>query len=346
MARNEKPRGIGRREFLRLAEEGRLSGAWLLEGDDDNLRDEAISQTCKTLLAEGMESLDSASLTAPETDELISACETMPFMSPVRIVLLRDQPGLTGRAEADEGLCGYMERVPATCLLLIVSHGTADRRKRLPKAMDRLGHVVRFDPMSESELQQWILARFDVLGKVCDPRAARELMAVSGTDSTLLAGEVDKLAAMTGGDPNIPPELVRRAATHTGEYNVFRMVDAIVGGRAAQAVALMRELLTDGQEPLGLLAMMLRQYRLLQNVKILQLEKVPRQEYDSRLSLRSFQTDQLVAQASRLSGREVRDNLEICLDTEYRVKSGRLNDRTGLEAALIRIIDAHAGQRK
>ena len=345
MARNEKARGITRQDFLARLEGGKLSGAWLMEGDDDNLRDEAVTAVCKKLLAEGMETLDLASLTAPETDALIAACETMPFMSPMRVVLLRDQPGLTGRAEADEALCEYMERVPPSCLMLIVSHGTADRRKRLPKAMDKLGHVVRFDPMGEAELRDWIIERFARLGKTCDPRAARELMTVSGTDSTLLAGETDKLAAMAEED-FIPVELVSRAATRTGEYNVFRMVDAIVDGRAAQAVALMRELLTGGQEPLGLLAMMLRQYRLLRNVKILQIEKVPRQSYDSRLSLQSFQTDRLVSQASRLSGREVRDALNTCLDTEYLVKSGRLNDRAGLEAALIRIITAHAAARK
>ena len=338
MARSDKARGIPRKDFLALLAAGKLSGAWLLEGEDDNLRDEAVGLCCKILLSEGMETLDCASLTAPETDALIAACETLPFMSPKRIVLLRDQPGLTGRAEADEALCAYMDRVPETCLLLIISHGTADRRKRLPKAMDRLNRVARFDPMQEQELQAWIIRRFADLGKVCDPKAARELMAVSGMDSTLLGGEIAKLAAMADDREDIPAELVTRAATRTGEYSVFSMVDAIVAGRSAQAVALMRDLLNDGQDPLGLLALMLRQYRLMQNVKILQLEKVPRSQYDGMLNLASFQTDRLVAQAARVSGRQVREALDCCLETEYRVKSGTLNDRAGLETALIRII--------
>lgn len=346
MAKNEKARGITRREFLNLLEKGRLNGAWLLEGEDDNLRDEAVGIVCKSLLAEGMEALDCASLTAPETDAMIAACETMPFMSPMRVVLLRDQPGLTGKAEAEETFCDYMERVPPTCLLLIISHGSADRRKRLPKAMDRLNHVVRFDPMGEVELRDWIIARFGEKGLTCDKEAAIELMAISGTDSTLLAGEVDKLASMAEPDQSISEALVRRAATRTGEYNVFAMVDAIVDGHADRAFTLMQELLTDGQDPLGLLAMMLRQYRLLQNVKILQLEKVPRQAYDARLSLPSFQTNRLVSQAARLTNREVRQGLGTCLDTEYRVKSGQLNDRAGLEAALIRIINDHRAAHK
>ncbi len=344
MARQEK-RGIGRTEFLKLLKDGRLNGIWLMEGEDDNLRDEALEEIRKTLLAEGMESLDCATLTAPDLDTLVAACETLPFMSPARLVIIRDQPFLSGRAEADEAFCDYMAKVPPTCLALIISHGTADRRKRLPKALDKIGHVVRFDPMGEEELQRWIIARFAASDKTCDPRAARELMAVSGTDSTLLAGEVDKLTAAAGEDEVISPQLVQRIATRTGEYNVFRLVDAIVAGRASEAITLMRDLLTDGEDPLGLLAMLLRQYRLLQNIKIFQHEKVPRSTYDQRLSLASFQVDRLVNQAAKLSGREVKQALDMCLDTEYRVKSGRLNDRAGLEAALIRIISTRTTVR-
>ena len=341
MARQEK-RGIGRREFLGLLESGKLNGAWLMEGEDDNLRDEALDRIRKKLLAEGMESLDSVALTAPDPDELIAACETLPFMSPMRVVLLRDQPGLSGKPEADEAFCEYMAKVPPTCLALIVSHGTADRRKRLPKAMDKLGHVVRFDPMGESELIQWVIERFSTRGMTCDPKAVRELLSISGTDTTLLSGEIEKLSSAAGDDGLITEELVQQAATRTGEYNVFRMVDAIVTGRAAEAVILMRDLLTDGEDPLGLLAMLMRQYRLLQNIKIFQHEKTPRASYEQRLSVPSFQVDRLVAQASKLSGREVKTALELCLDTEYRVKSGEINDKAGLEAALIRIISAHS----
>ena len=336
MARQSAAAAVTRAQFLKLLQDRALAGAWMMEGRDAALRDEAIRAAREALLAPGMESLDCAVMEAPSADSFIAACETVPFMSEKRMVIVRS----IGPAESDEKLCEYLPKVPASCLALFVCGESADRRKQLGKTMAKLNRIVRFDPMGEDELRTWIIARFAERGLTCDPKAARELMAVSGMDSTLLGGEVDKLSAMAGEDATVTAELVERAATRTAEYDVFRVVDAVVDGRAHEAIAQVQRLLTNGEEPLMILALLLRQYRLLQNVLIFRHENLPRPQWEQQLKLPSFMIDRLTRQASRLSGREVRDSLALCLDTEYRVKSGQLRDRPALEAALIRIVSA------
>ncbi len=334
MARQSAPSAVSRARFLTMLDHRALSGAWLMEGSDAALRDDAIGALKKALLAPGMESLDCAMLEQPAFDVFAAACETVPFMSEKRIVIVHP----VGQCESDEKLCEYLPRVPGSCLALFLYGESADRRKQLPKALAKLDHIVRFDPMGEDELREWIVGRFADRGLVCDPKAARELMAISGMDSTLLSGEVDKLAAVAAEEGTVTVGLVQRCATRTAEYNVFRVVDAVVDGRAEEAVSQVQRLLTDGEEPLMILSLLLRQYRLLQNIKIFQHEKLPRQAWEQQLKIQPFQVDRLTRQAARLSGREVRDALALCLETEYRVKSGQIRDRAALEAVLARII--------
>ena len=72
----------------------------------------------EALLPEGLEDLNETRLAAPETDGIIAAAETLPFMSDRRLVLLRDHPAVVGRADADDHLLTYLPSVPPTAVLL------------------------------------------------------------------------------------------------------------------------------------------------------------------------------------------------------------------------------------
>jgi DNA polymerase-3 subunit delta len=342
MATKEKARGMDRVQFMNLFRQGKVNGAWLLEGEEDRLRTEAVQEIRRTLLPPGLEALNGVRLTAPDTDSLIAACETLPFMGDMRVVAVQEQTGLTGRAEADERLCEYVQRVPAHCLLLFLCHGASDGRKKLPKVFQKMNRLVNFSRMQEGELAGWIIAGFAELGKSCDQQTARELIFAAGNDGTRLRGEIAKLAALAGPENRITRELVLRGASPTAEYSVFQLVDAVVAGQRPQALRQMRTLLVNGESPLGILYMLLRQYRLLQRVKIMKLEKVPPQDYAANLGVSDWLVRNYLRQADALSARDVREGVRICLDMEYRVKSGQVSHVGCLETVLLQLFAARS----
>ena len=345
MAAKEKSRGMDRTQFMNLFRQGRVNGAWLLEGEEDRLRRAAVEEIRKTLLPPGLEALNGVSLTAPDTDSLIAACETLPFMADMRLVIVREQTGLAGRAEADDRLCDYIQKVPPHCLLLFLLHGASDGRKKLPRAFAKLNRLVNFARMQEGELCGWIIAEFAGLGKTCDQQSARELMFAAGSDGTRLSGEIAKLAALAGDEPYISRELVRQGASATAEYSVFQLVDAVVTGQRAQALRLTHSLLTAGESPMAILSLLLRQYRMLQRVKILKLEKIPPQNYAAALGVPDWAVRNYLRQADSLTGRDVRNGVRYCLDMEYRVKSGLVSHRGCLETVLLQLF-ADRGAKK
>ena len=140
-----------------------------------------------------------------------------------------------------------------------------------------------------------------------------------------LRTELEKLISYTEDRDTVTDEDVRAVVTRSVAYTVFLLVDAVVAGQEAQAFGLLRDMLTSGEERIGILAMLLRQYRILQHIKIMQYEKRSQQEMQQLLGIPGFALDRNLRQARSLTGGQVKQAVDICLQTEYRIKSGALN---------------------
>ena len=319
------------RAFMQAVKAGQIGGAYLFEGPEEHIKDAALKALRKAVLPEGLEEMNEAQLERPAADEVIAASETLPFLGEKRLVIVREQTGLASRGDCEEKLVDYIQHVPESTVLIFFQRGKADARKKLYTSIKKHGQIVSFDQLSEGELNQWIIRRFRDLGKFCEPQVASLLSFTAGSDTALLGAEIEKLAAHSGEFD------VRKLATRSIEYTVFAMVDAVVEGKEGRAFSLMRDMLTAGEERLGILAMLLRQYRLLQHVKIMQYEKKSVPEIKKLLGVPSFAADKCIQQARAYTGGQVRRAVEICIDTETGVKSGKLNQEGALEAAMLRI---------
>ena len=83
--------------------------------------------------------------------------------------------------------------------------------------------------------------------------------------------------------------------------------------------------------------MLLRQYRMIFYVKVMQFEKQSPADVKKNLGLPSFAADRTVRQASAYTGRQARAAMEACLRAEYQVKSGAWNQEGALEACMLEI---------
>ena len=328
---------MDRKEFSQLLKAGKVQGAYLFEGVEENIKAATLQALRRAILPEGLEELNESLMDAPATDAIIAACETLPFMADKRLVIVRELPALTGRSEADEKLVSYIPNVPESAVLVFLARGKADARKKLYTAVKKAGGIVSFAPLTDAELNAWIVKTFAGLGKAVTPQTASLLAFTVGTDTALLRTEIEKLAALSGDRGEVTENDVRAVATRSVECTVFEMVDAVVAGEEGKAFGLLRDMLTTGSDRLGILAMLLRQFRLMQHIKIMQFEKVPPAEIKQKLGVAPFAAERCMCQAAGYSGGAVRQAVDICLQTEYKVKSGQMNQEGSLESAMLQL---------
>ncbi len=330
---------MDRKDFDRLLAQGSLPSVLLFEGEEEHMKQTALNALYKKLLPEGLEEMNRTLLEAAETDQIIAAAETLPFLADRRLVVVRNHPALMGRAEADEKLVAYLPSVPASALLLFFCTGKPDGRKKLYTAVKKLNGVVTFQPLRDLELTGFVTAAFRDLGKECDERTADFLVFTCGSDTGLLLTEIAKIAAHAGDAPAIHPDSVRAVATPSAECTVFQMTDAVVSGQGSRAFLLMRNQLLAGTDRVYMLSMLLRQFRLLQHIKIMQYEKRSPAEIRAALGVPPFAADQYTRQAAGWTNGQVKNAVNICFETEYAIKSGRLNQEGALEAVMLKLLN-------
>ena len=333
---------MDRKDFDRLLAQGGIPSVLLFEGEEEHMKQTALDALQKKLLPEGLEELNRTLLDAPETDQIIAAAETLPFMADRRLVVVRNHPALTGRAEADDRLAEYLPSVPASAVLLFYCTQKPDGRKKLYTAVKKLNGIVVFSPLRDRELTSFVTSAFRDLGKECDERTADLLVFTCGSDTGLLLTEIAKVASHAGDSPSIHPDSIRAVATPSTECTVFQMVDAVVSGQSSRAFLLMRNQLLAGADRMYMLSMLLRQFRLLQHIKIMQYEKRSQAEIRSALGVPPFAADQYVRQAAGWTNGQVKKAVNVCFDTEYGVKSGRLSQDGALEAVMLKILNLRA----
>lgn len=324
---------------------GTVRNVYCFYGPEAYIRRSAVAKLREKVLMPGLEDMNETVLSAPTAQQVIESCETLPMMSDYRLVIVRDcalaQSGKAkDEAQESAALCEYLPRVPqTTCLLFDLGDGV-DKRKKLAQALMKLPGAVSFDALDDAQLARWMGQTLRPLGKRMDRAACEALAFTSGRDLTMLSGELQKLAAYVGERTDITTQDIEQVATHTAECTVFAMVDAITEGRAQQAFELLGVLLQGGEQRIGILAMITRQYRQMMHLSAMLSERTPQAQQAKLLGVPSFALNRLSRQVGRRSYASLRACVEACVQADYDIKRGALREEAALEQLMLRLLSA------
>ena len=324
---------------------GTVRNVYCFYGPEAYIRRSALEKLRAKVLMPGLEDMNETLLSAPTAQQVIESCETLPMMSDYRLVIVRDcalaQSGKAkDEAQESAALCEYLPRVPqTTCLLFDLGDGV-DKRKKLSQALMKLPGAVSFDALDDAQLARWMGQTLRPLGKKMNRAACEALAFTSGRDLTMLSGELQKLAAYVGERAEITAQDVEQVATHTAECTVFAMVDAITERRAQQAFELLGVLLQGGEQRIGILAMITRQYRQMMHLCALLRERVPQAQQAKLLGVPPFALTRLTRQVGKRTYDALRACVEACVQADYDIKRGALREEAALERLMLYLLEA------
>ena len=300
---------------------------YLFEGEEEFIKQSALAALEKAVLPEGLESLNENVFENPAADELIAALETMPFMGDYRLVVARECGFLSGkgREEDAEKMVDYLENMAPTAILVFYVRGAADGRKKLYQKLKAKNGIVTFAPLDDGELMRWVAQTIKPFGKVMTEDTCRYFTFSVGRDVALLKGELQKLCAHQGEREEITREDIDQVCAKSMECTVFELTDEIVAGHTARAITLLNHLIKNGGERMGILQMILRQYRILYHLALMTADGVSPQQIQKNLGIPPFAVDRAKRQAKAYTVASLKNAVEMIVDTDFRIKSGRLS---------------------
>ncbi len=265
--------------------------------------------------------------------EIISLADTMPFFGERRLILIEDSGLFKGSGA--EPLAEYLPAMPATtCVLFVESE--VDKRGRLYKKVKELGYGAELARQDARQLSSWaggILARE---GKKITGKTMELFLARTGDDMENIRTELEKLVSYTWGRDVITDQDVEAICTNQVTNKIFDMVAAIVGGRTRQAMDLYQDLLTLKEPPMRIMFLIARQFNQILQVKELMNQGMDRGRIASGLKMQPFVVGKIMPQARSFTREQILSYVNLCVDSEEAVKTGRLGDRLAVELLIAR----------
>ena len=266
-----------------------------------------------------------------EVTAIIDAAETMPFFADYRLVIVENS-GLFKR-EADQ-LVEYLDRVPDTTII-IFAESQMDKRSKLYKKISAVGYAAEMGRQSEKELQMWIFRFLKQESKQISARAMELFLEMAGDDMENIRMELEKLISYVGERPGIMPEDVLAICTPQVSGQIFDMIGAVAARRQQEALRLYYDLLTMKEPPMRILFLIARQFNQLLQVKEAATKSRDKAVIAKTCGLTPYVAGKMISLSGNFSREVLLSYLQLCVQTEEDVKSGRLTDRLAVELLII-----------
>lgn len=311
---------------------GQFKPVYLIYGDEDYLRKQYKDRMKEALVGDDGMNYSYYEGKGISVKELIDLGETLPFFGERRLIVVENSGFFSS---SQEEMAAYLKEMPETTCFVFVEKDV-DKRNKLFKAVTSLGYAANMGAPDERTLVRWIIGLLRAERRVMTEQTMNYFLGRIDTDMENIRRELDKLVVYTDGNEEITKEDVDAVCTVHTESQIFDMVQVIAEKKQAKALKLYYDLITQKEPPMKILYWITRQFNQLYQIKELQSKGYPDHVIAERMGVRDFVVRKNKALCQAFSLSELRKAVEVCVEREEDVKTGRLNDRMAVELLIIR----------
>lgn len=313
---------------------------YIFHGDDSHSQREYLAKLTAKFGDPGMLDLNTTRFEGyVSLQDLSQACDAMPFLAPVRLVIVE---GLFSHAKIDrayeKSLEAYLPQMPDSARLVFLEPKALSAKNALIKLADKTknGYVKKFSQPEGRDLEKWIQKRAAEKGGSISPRAVHLLATNIGSNLAMQDNELEKLILYKG-ETEITPADVELLSPYLAEASIFDLVDALGNRNEKKAAMLLQKKFNEGTDPFYLFSMFIRQFRLLIQVKEAAQDGSRPPAISQQLKMHSFVAGKLYQQSQQFSLPQLEQIYRHLLNVDVQVKTGR-NDLTTALNLLVAVL--------
>lgn len=268
--------------------------------------------------------------------KIIDACDTMPFMSDYRVVILKNT-GLIYDAKKDDTnkLENYLHILPKTTILIFIEE-KIDKKLKIFKTISNIGTFHKIDILSENELVNWILSIFKDNNKNISTKEAIYIIRNIGFNMEILLNEINKLISFKSSGTKITINDIDNICTKSIESKIFDLINFMSNKDMDNAIKIYKNLIINKTSPFVILNMISRQFRIILQTKYLYNKNYSINNIASELELRDFIVKEAIKQSKNFSIKILLQAINECLEIDNNIKTGKIIDEVAIELLIIK----------
>ena len=326
-------------DFFKALKSDNLAPVYFFTGEESFVLKSALKRLIDTAVPEDMHDVNLTYLPSDADGQKIAeACETFPFFTEKRMVILEDSGFITSSAKPDkeDRFLEYL-KAPMESTVLVVVAQSPDKRKKCVGALQN--HVVvEFNALSDSELMAWIEKTLRGFNLTIDRSALLFLIEYAEATPQSLICELEKLASYKK-EGVINKDDILSIITPSTDYNVFNMTDALLRRDAKGALSLLSYMLNQKEEPILILGAVSKQYRQILMIKSMLERKASKQEILSTLKIRDFAYKKYEGVCQKRSIESLNKAVDLCYKTDEGLKTGKQFNESALHALILQLAE-------
>lgn len=315
-----------------------------------------------------------------DMDQIRTTCDTLPFLSERRLVVVLGLPkpkrGAADDEDADsasaapaeppaqpagkgkkgkaggvsprafvQALADYAAHTPETTTLVVVA-GKLEATSPLVKAAKAHGRALQFAKQNREQAVDWVIKRATAFDATITTDAAKLLVERVGEELRPLNNELEKLAIAVGRGGHIGVEQVRALTPMIAPTSVFDLTDALARRDQQRALAVLHELLANGVAPLAIVGLTAAQTRTLIQVKALSERGMRSFQIAETAGLAPFQVEKSLPLVRRFTFAQLEAAHRALLDIDVTIKSTAMPAELLLDVLTLRFGEADAAERQ
>lgn len=309
-------------ELKRTIERRGVAAIYLVLGEEDDLRDQALRVVKEAVLGGGDGDAFNCDVFYGDdctASDVVNCAQEIPVFAEHRLVILKGAEKLPAREL--EGLAAYAQ-TPNASTSLVLSASKLDGRLKSTQALKSKAQVVDCAPLPAQQVPAWIREQATDLQVQLGEDAVQALAELADRSLGYLRRELEKVAvAVPAGTVAGAAEVDALRGVEPGA-SVFDLSAALTSGDHARALRIVSRNLEAGEAPLRILGALLWQFRRLWKAHALLAEGRAEADVGRAVGIPPFRLREFLGQVRQMTDLRVRQAVQVFLEADNAIKGG------------------------
>ncbi|HLR88300.1 MAG TPA: DNA polymerase III subunit delta [Atopostipes sp.] len=275
-------------------------------------------------------------------DALFEA-SSFPFFGERKVVFVQNPYFLTGQKVRNapdhniDELEDYLKN-PAdfTIFVIFAPYEKLDRRKKITKSLEKNAQLIDVSSPNANEANRYIKEVVKEKGYQFTDGAFQLFTERTDGNLTQMMHELDKIFLYHIDSKNITKDSIQHLVPKSLEQNVFELNTLVLNNQVEASVEAYHDLLVQKEEPIKIVALLISQFRLLLQVKVLQRQGYPQGDIAKVLKVHPYRVKLALQNVRRYEQHLLSEALDYLIDADYKMKTGQIDQELQVELFIMR----------
>lgn len=261
---------------------------------------------------------------------LVENCEALPLIDERRLIIVNDFVGKKNESEKKIVTKYLSHPCKSTCLVFFSTNASdffssfQDKVENIDCKGVSQGYLLNF--LSEKLKKYNLVAQYDVKQMLCD---------YCNNSITKLDTQVDKLYFIKGEGGEITCQDIENFIAKDLEYFVFDLTNAICNKDKERAILLVDDMIKNKEQPSSIVSLITNHFR---RLFFICRSASTSQELANLLNVKEYAIGKYRAQLKYFSQRELKRIYDLCIECDFKIKTGKMEGKTAVVYLLFSIL--------